>query len=200
MASKKFAAFVNMGAFTGKQMKAICAFTSKNNENLDTPFFYNDYLLASDSFCAISIEKDAFQKHVFPAEYAYKLPNAPLEKIAASDVFYFTQPATKDDMATFVKLESTLSTEVDNVTSKLEFAGKALLGYLSDNNKGVLANEINTPGIDPKFMKKVCNLAEAFNTDCMNIEYVMAGSTPLMRITFPYEPRIKVIICPQRNK
>ena len=79
-------------------------------------------------------------------------------------------------------------------------AGKALLGYFSDNNRAVLANEINTPGIDPKFMKKVCNLAEAFNTDCMNIEYVMAGSTPLMRITFPYVPRIKVIICPKRNK
>ena len=200
MASKKFAAFVNMGAFTGKQMKAICAFTSKSNENLDTPFFYNDYLLATDSFCAISVEKDVYQKHLFPSEYAYKLPNAPLEKIAASDVFYFTQPETKDDMPTFVKLESTLSAEVDNITSKLEFTGKALLGYLSDNNKAVLANEINTPGIDPKFMKKVCNLAEAFNTDCMNIEYVMAGSTPLMRITFPYVPRIKVIICPKRNK
>ena len=200
MASKKFAAFVNTGAFTGKQMKAICAFTSKNNKNLDTPFFYNDYLLATDSFCAISVEKDVYQKNLFPSEYAYKLPNAPLEKIAASDVFYFTQPETKDDMPTFVKLESTLSAEVDNTTSKLEFAGKALLGYLSDNNGAVLANEINTPGIDPKFMKKVCNLAEAFNTDCMNIEYVMAGSTPLMRITFPYVSRIKVIICPKRNK
>ncbi len=200
MASKKFAAFVNHGAFTGKQMKAICAFTSKSNENLDTPFFYNDYLLATDSFCAISVEKDEFQKHVFPAEYVYKLPSAPIEKIAASDVFYFTQPATKHDMPTFVKLESTLSTEVENVTSKLEFTGKALLGYLSDDNKAVLASEINTPGIDPKFMKKVCNLAEAFNTDCMNIEYVMAGHTPLMRITFPYQPRIKVIICPKRNK
>lgn len=200
MASKKFAAFVNAGAFTGKQMKAICAFTSKSNENLDTPFFYNGYLLATDSFCAISVEKDEFQKHVFPAEYAYKLPSAPIEKIAASDVFYFTQPVTKHDMSTFVKLESTLSTEVENVTSKLEFTGKALLGYLSDDNKAVLASEINTPGIDPKFMKKVCNLAEAFNTDCMNIEYVMAGNTPLMRITFPYVPRIKVIICPKRNK
>lgn len=200
MASKKFAAFVNHGAFTGKQMKAICAFTSKSNENLDTPFFYNDYLLATDSFCAISVEKDEFQKHVFPAEYAYKLPSAPVEKIAASDVFYFTQPATKHDMPTFVKLESTLSAEVENVTNKLEFTGKALLGYLSDDNKAVLASEINTPGIDPKFMKKVCNLAEAFNTDCMNIEYVMAGHTPLMRITFPYQPRIKVIICPKRNK
>lgn len=200
MAGKKFAAFVNMGAFTGKQMKAICAFTSKSNENLDTPFFYNDYLLATDSFCAISVEKDEFQKHVFPAEYAYKLPSAPLEKIAASDVFYFSLPATKHDMPTFVKLESTLSTEVENLSSKLESTGKALLGYLSDDNKAVLANEINTSGIDPKFMKKVCNLAEAFNTDCMNIEYVKAGNAPLMRITFPYVPRIKVIICPKRNK
>lgn len=198
MASKKFAAFVNSGAFTGKQMKAICAFTSDRNVNLSAPFFYKGYLLASDSFCAVSVEKDTYQKHIMPSECAYKLPAAPLKKIAASDVFYFSQAQNKDDMVKLVKLEGAYA-PIENETKTLARTGDYLIGYLSDNNKPVLAADTIAAGVDPKFMKKVCNLAEAFNTDCMNIEYVMAGSTPLVRISFPYQPRIKVIICPKRK-
>ncbi len=198
MASKKFAAFVDFGAFTGKQMKAICAFTSDSNANLSTPFFYKDCLLATDSFCGVSVEKDTYQKHIMPSEYVYTLPAAPLEKIAASDVFYFSQAQDKYDMVKLVKLEGA-DAPVENETSKLAHTGDALISYLSDDNKPVLAADTIAAGVDPKFMKKVCNLAEAFNTDCMNIEYVMSNNTPLMRITFPYAPRVKVIICPKRK-
>lgn len=194
MASKMFQAFVNNGAFTGKQMKAITAFCDKKSRPLlSTPFFYDNYLFATNSICAVCVEKDEFQKAVLPSDYVFSLPAAPLVKITASDVFYFTQPASEYDMPEFIKLPEFIeySAEVDNTTSSLNVTANALKNYFSDDNKTVAADELNVLGIDPKYMKLVCNLADAFNATCFNFEYT---SKNCMRITFPGCERIKVII------
>lgn len=193
MANKKFQAFVNHGAFTGKQMKAINAFCDKKTRPLlSTPFAYGKFLFATNSYCAVCVEKDEFQKAVLPSDYVYSLPAAPLEKITANDVFYFTQPASEYDMPEFIKLESTTGKEVDNTTNSLQVTANAMMGYFGDDNK-VVEKRADVMGIDPKYMKLVCNLADAFNATCFNFEYT---SKNCMRITFPGCERIKVIIMP----
>lgn len=202
--------FVNMGAFTGKQMKAINAFTtSANGSYLSTPFFCGDYLIASDTFCCLRIKKDAYQQKLFPADsgFAYKLPDDALKKMLVNDVFYFSNVS---DGLEFIKVESKPKESTYNYSQirevkELNTTGQQIIQMFDEVVNPLTPEQVaalNVCGFQPKYLKMVTNLAEAFNISCLNFEYYNKDDLkfPLVKVNFPYYPDIEAFICPMLKK
>lgn len=199
--AKNLEAYVNLGMFTGKQMKAINAFTRKSKgakiDPLATPIFYKDYLVATDSYAAVAVAKDVYQVTTIDGNHAYSLPESLLEGITSSNVFYFNQK--KDEIVMCRAEKAGMPATESAIVQKdgLKRMGESILNYF---NGGEACDKMDMiAGINPEFMKKVCNLADAFNTDCFNFEWVKVENVNLLRVVFPYEPRLHVVIMPMRD-
>lgn len=197
--AKNLEAYANLGMFTGKQMKAINAFTRKSkgakDDPLAAPIFYKDYLLSTDGYAAVAIAKDVHQVTTINGGNAYQLPESLLESIASGNVFYFNQ---KDGEPIMCRAEKADMPAIESTMASKNMAlAESILNYF---NGGEACDNMDAiAGINPEFMKKVCNLADAFNTDCFNFEWVKVKNSNVLRVVFPYEPRLHVVIMAMRN-
>ena len=198
---------VNRGAFTGKQMKTINAFTtSASGSYLSTPFFCGDSLIATDTFTAVRLKKDTALQTYFDndSEFAYKIPDSVLKKTLVSDVYCFANyerdvdsdivkyPKGKDPEHTAMRPIKELKTTGDQVISMFEDSGQIL------NPDEVEAMHLS--GFNPKFMKQICELMEAFNVNCFNFNWYKFNNAAIIKVVCPSYPELSVLICPMKDK
>lgn len=195
----------NQGAISGKQMKALNAFTTNSNGSyFSTPFFCGDSLLATDTFTSIRIKKSVAQQQYFPNEvdYAFKIPESVLKKTLVTDVYCFSDltgeleiwkyPKGKDSERTAMSTDKNLKVTGDKIISMFDNPGKIL------SVEEVEA--LHICGFNPKYMKKVCDLMEAFNISCFDFHYHEMGNMAVIMVVCPSNPEVSAIICPMRHK
>lgn len=175
---------------TGKQMKAIAAFGkgTKVAHLLNTPFFYDNHLYASDQYCALSF--DLGDHSPYPGEQVLGIDAEPLMKVLMKDEFTFMEDGymTKGREAF----------EMVNKTDSLAQVGNALKEMFSCGSETAEC-KVDMLGVNPKFVKRCCDLADAFGISCMDFEMVPYKSQRHVLVTFPTYPSLKALIMPMRK-
>lgn len=199
---------VNQGAFTGKQMKALNAFTtSANGSYLSTPFFCGDFLIATDTFAAVRLKKDTAQQVYFPndSEFAYKIPDSVLKKTLVSDVYCFSNydKEVDTDIAKYLKGKGPAEYAAMRAVKELKTTGDQVIRMFEDCGEILGADEVEAlhiSGFNPKFMKQVCELMEAFNVNCFDFRYYKFNNAAIIKVVCPGKPELEVVICPMLDK
>lgn len=176
---------------TGKQMKAITAFAkgAKVMHLLNTPFFYDGHIYASDQYCALSFDLEG--NSPYKGDDVVGIDAEPLMKILVKDEFTFME----DGYMT----HNQEAFEMVNKTDSLLQVGKALKEMFSQEGSGVLQGGVEIMGVQPKLVKKVCDLADAFGITCMDFKVTPYKNSKHFMVTFPTYPSLKVIIMPIRK-
>ena len=199
---------VNQGAFTGKQMKAINAFTTDaSGSYLSTPFFCGDSLIATDTFAAVRLKKDTALQTYFDndSEFAYKIPDSVLKKTLVSDVYCFAnyEKDADTDIVKYPKGKDPAEHTVMRAIKELKTTGDQIIGMFEDFSQILSPDEVEAmhfSGFNPKFMKQVCDLMEAFNINCFNFHWYKLNNAAIIKVVCPSYPELSVLICPMMNK
>ena len=199
---------VNQGAFTGKQMKAINAFTTDaSGSYLSTPFFCGDSLIATDTFAAVRLKKDTALQTYFDndSEFAYKIPDSVLKKTLVSDVYCFAnyEKDADTDIVKYPKGKDPAEHTVMRAVKELKTTGDQIIGMFEDFGQILSPDEVEAmhfSGFNPKFMKQVCDLMEAFNINCFNFHWYKLNNAAIIKVVCPSYPELSVLICPMMNK
>lgn len=175
---------------TGKQMKAIAAFAkgAKVAHLLNTPFFYDGHIYASDQYCALSFDLEGGSP--YKGDGVLGIDAEPLMKVLVKDSFTFMEDG-------YMTHNQEAFEMVDKTDSLLQ-VGKALKEMFSGNSVA-LECKAEMLGVNPKFVKKVCDLTDAFGITCMDFNMVPYKNQRHVMVTFPTCPSLKVIIMPMRK-
>lgn len=187
-----------MGGFTGKQMKALLGVCHKDKvmRLLNTPFFYDGKLFATDqTICAIYDTSDV-PESVISRDKCWSIPSEVVEKSVVKDTFYPSIAGSSDGSPVWVKFKSDLSRLCEDNTEKLTSPAKFLLKLAE---RDACADYVAPQWFDPKLMSKACALADAFNLCTMRFETVPYGNgSYLLRGKFSGNDKLTIIIMPKK--
>lgn len=186
---------LQLGGFTGKQMKAIMGFCDKKNalSALYTPFFYGGKLFATNSCIALVMDANARQNQAISQDKAWSLPSSVVEKCLVKDAFYPTVP--EGDTPVWAKLGTGVAEVLNDNTERLAKVAKVLV-ELTERDVNVSAPP---QWVDPTFLKKIAELADAFNVNSMAFETVSYRQNDyFIRVKFFDRDDMAVILMPKK--
>lgn len=188
------------GSISGREMKAVAAFTHKDNAMslFHTPFVYNGRLWATDSYRMVVI--DWPQAEELDPDKVYKIPEEALEKIL---VGYEYAISTTAEMPEIFNIKTHGSWKLEDTTERMSKRVVQLQEMLdAEIDCGTPEHPIAIAGVNPAFVSEACDIAKAISCPTITFGYSAPKSLKtmeIMRVKFIGGTKnADVIICPKR--
>ena len=178
------------GSISGREMKAVVAFTHKDSALglFHTPFVYNGRLWATDSYRMVVI--DWPQAEELDTDKVYKIP----EEYAIS---------TTAEMPEIFNIKTHGSWKLEDTTERMSKRVIQLQEMLdAEIDCGTPEHPIAIAGVNPAFVSEACDIAKAVSCPTITFGYSAPKSLKtmeIMRVKFIGGTKnADVIICPKR--